>query len=175
MSPSVSESPTAPPAASAAAARPVNDPPIHGVRVTPLRRIPDERGMIMHMLRADAPHFDRFGEIYFSTVYPGAIKAWHIHRAMTLNYAVPHGMIKFVLFDERPDSPTGGQLMELFIGEANYVLVTVPPMVWNGFKGIGESTAIVANCATLPHDPQEIERMDPFRNHIPYDWALRHG
>ena len=154
---------------------PRNDPPIAGVKVTPLRRIPDERGMILHMLRSDAPHFERFGEIYFSGVYPGAIKAWHIHREMTLNYAVPVGMIKFVLFDDREGSPTKGQLMELFLGEHNYALVTVPPMVWNGFKGIGDRMALVANCATLAHTPNEISRMDPFDNHIPYDWSLKHG
>ena len=97
---------------------------IDGVIVTRLRRIPDERGCIMHMLRADAPHFTRFGEIYFSTVYAGAIKAWHIHKKMTLNYAVIVGTVKLVLFDDRSTSPTRGSLMELFIGEDNYSLVT---------------------------------------------------
>ena len=154
---------------------PKNDPPIAGVKITPLRKIPDERGMIMHMLRNDAPHFEKFGEIYFSAIYPGAIKAWHIHKEMTLNYAVPVGMIKFVLFDDRPTSPTRGQLMEIFTGEANYQLITVPPLVWNGFKGFGDKMALVANCPTIPHRADEIERMDPFHNHIGYDWSLRHG
>lgn len=148
---------------------------IDGVAVRPLRQIPDERGKIMHMLRADAPHFERFGEIYFSCVYPGAIKAWHIHKAMTLNYAVIVGRIKLVLYDDRETSPTRGELMELFIGDGNYALVTIPPRIWNGFKGIGTETAIVANCATLPHDPEEIERMDPFTDRIPYRWDIRHG
>ncbi|AEP13774.1 MULTISPECIES: dTDP-4-dehydrorhamnose 3,5-epimerase family protein [Chloracidobacterium] len=148
---------------------------IDGVAVRPLRQIPDERGKIMHMLRADAPHFERFGEIYFSCVYPGAIKAWHIHKAMTLNYAVIVGRIKLVLYDDREHSPTRGELMELFIGDGNYALVTIPPRIWNGFKGIGTETAIVANCATLPHDPEEIERMDPFTDRIPYRWDIRHG
>jgi dTDP-4-dehydrorhamnose 3,5-epimerase len=156
-------------------AKPRNDPPIHGVRVVPLRRIPDERGLILHMLRADDPHFERFGEVYFSCVYPGVVKGWHVHKEMTLNYAVPIGSIKLVLYDDRPESPTRGQLMELFVGEAHYCLVTVPPRVWNGFKGIGDKTALVANCATIPHRADEIERLDPFQNHIPYDWALRHG
>lgn len=154
---------------------PVNDPPIAGVRITPLRKIPDERGVVMHMLRADQAHFQRFGEIYFSGVYPGVVKAWHLHKAMTLNYAVPVGTIKLVLYDDRADSPTRGQLMELFIGEVNYCLVTVPPRIWNGFKGIGEHMALVANCATLPHDPQEMERRAPADSGIPYDWALKHG
>jgi dTDP-4-dehydrorhamnose 3,5-epimerase len=147
---------------------------IDGVLIHPLRQIPDERGKIMHMLRADDPHFDRFGEIYFSVVNPGVIKGWHIHRVMTLNYAVVAGTIKLALYDERAQSPTRGALMELFPGEANYVLVRIPPGVWNGFKGIGTTPAIVANCSTHVHDPQEIERLDPFSDRIPYDWDLKH-
>ncbi len=148
---------------------------IEGVHVTPLRRIPDERGAILHMLRADSEHFESFGEIYFSLVYPGAIKAWHLHRSMTLNYAVPVGNIKLVCYDDRPESPTRSELLELFVGELNYVLVTIPPGVWNGFKGVGASPALVANCATEPHDPDEIVRADPFASAIGYDWSLRHG
>jgi dTDP-4-dehydrorhamnose 3,5-epimerase len=147
---------------------------IDGVIVTPLRQILDERGKVMHMLRVGDPAFQQFGEIYFSCVYPGAIKGWHIHKQMTLNYAVPHGRIKFVLYDERADSSTRGQLHELFLGPDNYCLVTVPPMVWNGFKGIGDEMAVVANCATIPHDPLEIDRRDPFDPSIPYDWAIKH-
>ena len=143
--------------------------------MTPLRRIPDERGCIMHMLRADAPHFKGFGEVYFSAVNPGAIKAWHIHKEMTLNYAVVIGTIKLVLYDDRAESPTRGRLMELFVGDQNYCLITVPPGVWNGFKGCGIVPSLVANCATHPHHPDEIEREDPFTSKIPYDWRLRHG
>lgn len=146
---------------------------IEGVQINSLRQIPDERGKIMHMLRRDDRYFQEFGEIYFSVVYPGVVKGWHIHKKMTLNYAVVAGMIKLVLYDDRPTSSTCGELQELFVGESNYVLVTVPPMVWNGFKGVGTSQAIVANCATLPHDPAEIARLDPFDNHIPYDWGLK--
>jgi dTDP-4-dehydrorhamnose 3,5-epimerase len=147
---------------------------ISGVQVIPLRQILDERGKVMHMLKVGDPVFRQFGEIYFSCVHPGAIKAWHLHREMTLNYAVPQGKIKFVLFDDRAGSPTRGEVQEVFLGPDNYCLVTVPPLVWNGFKGIGEQMAIVANCATIPHTPGEIERRDPFDPAIPYDWALKH-
>jgi dTDP-4-dehydrorhamnose 3,5-epimerase len=148
---------------------------IDGVLVHPLRQIPDERGKIMHMLRCDDPHFEQFGEIYFSVVYPSVIKGWHIHKRMTLNYACIVGMIKLVLYDDREGSPTRGELQQLFIGEANYALVSVPFGVWNGFKGVGTVPAIVANCSTIPHDPLEIERLDPFDPRIPFDWALKHG
>lgn len=148
---------------------------IEGVKITPLRQILDERGKVMHMLRNNDAHFQSFGEIYFSCVYPGAIKAWHLHKEMTLNYAVPHGRIKLVLFDNREGSRTQGEIQEIFLGVDNYLLVSIPPLIWNGFKGLGTETAIVANCATIPHDPQEILRLDPLDPSIGYDWGIKHG
>ena len=127
------------------------------------------------MLRRDWDVFEAFGEIYFSCVFPGAIKAWHIHKRMTLNYAVPLGEIRFGLYDDRPDSPTRGEVQEMVLGPDTYCLVTVPPMIWNGFKGMGRETSIVANCATIPHDPDEIVRRDPMDSYIPYDWTAGSG
>lgn len=147
---------------------------IDGVVITPLRQLFDERGKVMHMLRADSPLFEKFGEIYFSCTYPGAVKAWHLHKRMTLNYAVIHGEIKCVLYDDRPGSPTHGMVQELFLSPENYCLVTVPPLIWNGFKAIGDRTSIVANCATLPHDPEEIVRRPAEHSSIPYDWRIKH-
>ncbi len=147
---------------------------IEGVNIKPLKQILDERGKVMHMLKNSDPEFKEFGEIYFSCIYKDAIKAWHKHKNMTLNYSVPVGNIKFVLYDSRPDSKTFGEIQEIFLGPDNYCLVTVPPLVWNGFKGIGEQMALVANCATMKHDPDEIERKDPYTNDIPYDWKIRH-
>ena len=126
-------------------------------------------------MRSTDPHFSQFGEIYFSEIFPGAIKGWHVHRKMELNYAVVSGDIKLVLYDARESSPTHGELQEIFMGEDNYVLVKIPPHVVNGFKAVGNEKAIVANCATIPHDPAEIERIDPFDPAIGYDWDIRHG
>jgi dTDP-4-dehydrorhamnose 3,5-epimerase len=148
---------------------------INGVEIVPLSQIADERGKIMHMLRSDDPHFEKFGEIYFSVVYPDVIKAWHIHKKMTLNYAVVSGIIKLVLYDPRNGSSTKGEIQEIFMGENNYVLAKIPAGIYNGFKGIGVNPAIVANCSTIPHDPEEIARVDPLNNDIPYDWGIKHS
>ena len=145
---------------------------IEGQRVQPLRRIPDERGTIKHMLRSTDPHFEQFGEIYFSTIYADAIKGWHKHREMTLNYACIHGRIKLVVHDDRPGSSSLGHTQEIFLGPDHYALVIIPPGLWNGFKGLAPES-IVANCATHPHDPSRSERLDPHDNTIPYDWARR--
>jgi dTDP-4-dehydrorhamnose 3,5-epimerase len=146
---------------------------IAGVQVIPLRRIPDERGTIYHMLRRDDPHFLEFGEIYFTSIYRDVIKGWHRHADMTLNYACIWGRVKLVLYDNRDGSPTRGTLVERFLGPDDYSLVVIPPLVWSGMKGM-DAVSLVANCATQPHDPAQTERLDPFSPDIPYDWPVRH-
>lgn len=147
---------------------------IDGVELTDLKIIPDERGAIFHMLRRDDPHFEAFGEIYFSMIYRTVVKAWHYHKEMTLNYACIYGQIVVGLLDLRYTSPTYEQqdLIMLDAGES-YKLLTIPPRVWNGFRipqGSGFDLSIVANCATLPHDPKEIIRVKPDR-YKQFDWG----
>ncbi len=148
---------------------------IDGVKVIPLRTIVDERGKIMHMLKATDDHFIQFGEIYFSTAWPGTVKAWHIHTKMTVNNAVLSGHAKLVMYDLRPDSPTKGELLEVFLGEDNHVLVQIPPGIANGYKAYGNKEAILANCATIAHEPDEMLRMPFNTDEIPYNWDLRQG
>tara|TARA_B110000259_G_C14034431_1_gene408556 strand:- start:17076 stop:17525 length:450 start_codon:yes stop_codon:yes gene_type:complete len=147
---------------------------IDGVKLVKLNQIHDERGKVMHMLRDSDPHFSKFGEIYFSCTYPGVVKGWHKHKTMTLNYSAITGSVKVVLYDDRDSSATKGQVQEIFLSPENYYLLIVPPMIWNGFKAIGTVEAIVANCATIPHKPDEIERLDINNELIPYKWNIVH-
>jgi len=146
---------------------------IEGLRIIPLRRIPDDRGTVMHMLRSTDEHFIEFGEIYFSSVHPGVIKGWHMHRDMTLNYACVVGNAKIVIYDDRQGSKTRGKLQEVFFGVDNYCLVQVPPDTWNGFTTVGAETALIANACTHAHDPSRSSRLDPFENDIPYSWSVK--
>jgi dTDP-4-dehydrorhamnose 3,5-epimerase len=131
----------------------------------------DERGAVMHMLRADAAHFTGFGEIYFSLVNPSAIKAWHRHDRMVLNYAVPRGRVRLVVYDDRLGSPTRHAVMTIETGETSYRLITIPPGTWSGFIGLGDTPSLVANCASLPHDESELDRRPCDDPSIPYDWS----
>lgn len=147
---------------------------IEGVIVKPLKIIPDDRGKILHIMKSTEDEFNAFGEVYCSTVYPGIVKGWHLHKRMTLNYTVLKGKIKFVLYDSREDSPTFGETQVIYIGEENHVRVTVPPLVWNGFMGIGLQEAFIINFTDIPHDPEEIVRMDPHVNDlINYSWTIK--
>ncbi len=137
---------------------------IDGVTLRPLRQFPDDRGAVLHMLRSSDAHFEKFGEVYFSTVRRGAIKAWHRHTRKTVNLVVPIGMLRFVLWSE------GGEARELLLGRENYQLLTIRPGIWYGFQGLAEGESLVANCATEPFDPDEGENLPVETDRIPFVW-----
>ena len=103
------------------------------------------------------------------------IKGWHEHTKQTQNYAVIEGMIKLVLFDNREKSKTYKSLQEIFIGDLNYNLVTIPTGIIMGYKCIGNKTSILANCSTHPHDPTEMISYDPMGDKVPYNWQIKYN
>lgn len=143
---------------------------IEGVVIQELKQIVDERGKVMHMFRCDSPLFTKFGEIYFSVVNSGVVKAWKRHLKMTQHFAVPVGKIRLVLYDNRENASSFRKLEVLEIGDNNYCLVRIPPLIWYGFKGISLVPALIANCIDMPHDPDEVERLDMLNKKISYDW-----
>jgi dTDP-4-dehydrorhamnose 3,5-epimerase len=149
--------------------------PIEGVIVQPQKRIVDQRGKIMHMMKSTDPMFKGFGEIYYSACNPGVIKAWHVHSKMYVNNCVIIGTAKLVCFDLREGSSTKGNLMEIYLGPDNYCTVQIPPGIANGYTPVGNEMTMLANCASMPHDPAEISYIDPVSDQIPYSWAIKHG
>ena len=143
---------------------------IEGIKVTPLKIIKDHRGSVMHMIRNDNEVFEEFGEIYFSTIFENKVKAWHLHKEATLNYACVFGKVKLVLFDERKTSKTYGEYQELFLSLDNYSLITIPPNIWNGFKGMNKESSIIANCLNLPHNEKEMVRLEIDDMRFNYKW-----
>lgn len=152
-------------------------PLIEGSATKSLRVIPDERGRLMEIMRRDDEVFEKFGQAYITTAYPGVVKAWHYHKHQTDHFCVVKGMMKVVLYDEREDSPTKGAVNEYFLGEYNPTLVKIPCGVWHGLKGISEEQAILLNLPTETYDydsPDEY-RCPPHDNDIPYDWERKDG
>lgn len=150
------------------------DSRIEGVVIRSLRRIPDERGTIMHGVRSDNI-LNEFGEVYFKKLYSGIINGWHVHETLILNYICIYGMMKIVLYDTRNDSATKGVLQEVFLGDDNYVLLHIPPGVANASKVVTGDFAILCNVASEPHNPDiKYRRIDPLGDEIPYDWSRLH-
>lgn len=150
---------------------------IVGVKTKELRFYLDERGRLLEILRSDDKIFKKFGQVYITTVYPGIIKAWHLHKRQTDNLCCIKGNIKLVLYDSRKNSKTHARIMEFFIGEANPMVVQVPPGVYHGIKCIGTQEAMVLNVPDRPynHDKPDEYRLDPYSSEIPYDWHKVNG
>jgi len=150
---------------------------IDGVVLRELKPIPDERGWLMELMRSDWEQFERFGQVYLTTIYPGVAKAWHYHKKQTDNMICIKGMLKLVLYDSRKDSRSHKQIEEIFTGDRRPLLVKIPPLVYHGFKAIGEETAYVINVPTELYsykEPDEL-RLPPDTKQIPYDWGLAPG
>ena len=124
--------------------------------ITPLGIINTPGGNVMHGMKESDSGFSGFSEAYFSEIDFGAIKAWKRHKEMTLNLVVPIGEIRFVLFDDRED--VNNQFQEVVISRDNYCRITVPPMVWFGFKGVSKGSSILLNIANMMHNTKEVER-----------------
>jgi dTDP-4-dehydrorhamnose 3,5-epimerase len=150
---------------------------IYGVIIKKLKVIPDERGRLMEIFRADDNFFEKFGQVYVTTAYPGAVKGWHYHKRQFDNMAVIKGMMKIVLYDSRKESATFGEINEIFAGIHNPVLVHIPPFVYHGFKCISEDEAIVVNTPTEVYNYQEPDefRLPAHNSNIPYDWNRKDG
>ena len=150
---------------------------IDGVEARRAKVIPDERGRLGEILRADDPWFEKFGQVYFTTTYPGVVKAWHYHQKQTDHFYVVRGLVKIGLYDDRKDSPTHGVVNELYLGEHLPGLVRIPPGVQHGWMCVGQVEAIIVNMVTEPYDyrnPDEF-RTHPHDNDIPYDWTRADG
>jgi len=150
---------------------------IEGVLIKQLKVIPDERGLLMEMMRDDDPFFRKFGQVYLSVVYPGAVKGWHYHKKQTDHFVFVKGMAKVVLYDRREGSPTKGEVNEFFMGESNPILLLIPPLVLHGMKGIGTEPAYLVNTPTehYVHESPDEFRMAPDDPSIPYDWSRKDG
>lgn len=145
-------------------------PTVRGVTLTVLKRIPTPGGDVLGAMTSTDPGFAGFGEAYFSIAKPGAVKAWKSHRKMTLNLVVPVGTIRFVIHDNRDNSPSHGLVEQVTLSQSNYQRLTIPPMVWLGFQGIGAIDAMLLNVANIAHDPLEVDRQPP--DAFPFDWGV---
>ncbi len=150
---------------------------IEAVAVRQAKVLPDERGRLGEIIRADDPWFEKFGQVYFTTTYPGVVKAWHYHKKQTDHFYVIRGIVKIALYDNRKDSPTYGVVNQLYLGEHCPGLVRIPPGVQHGWMCVGQTQAYIVNIVSEMYDYAEPDefRTDPHENDIPYDWTRKDG
>jgi dTDP-4-dehydrorhamnose 3,5-epimerase len=142
---------------------------VEGVILTPLKQIYHPQGDVFHGMKASDPGYNGFGEAYFSTIHYKDIKPWKKHLRMILNFVIPVGKIRFVIYDDRVNSPTNGSFFDATLGEDNYQRITIPAEVWVAFSGVGTGLNLLLNLADIEHDPMEIERKENLED-IKYTW-----
>jgi len=144
---------------------------IEGVILTKLKQIKDDRGAVFHVIKNDSESFYSFGEAYFSKINENVIKGWKFHKKMKQNFCVPYGKLKLVLFDNRVNSESRGQLNEILLDDMeNYIRVTVPENIWYSFKCISNDYCLLLNIANIKHDKEESMQMELDNDIIPYEW-----
>lgn len=131
---------------------------IETIQQNNLKVINSDEGSVLHFIKKTEESFRDFAEVYFSTVNKESIKAWKLHKRMTLNLVVPVGRVLFYFIDSRPDSINYNKIDTFVLSQNPYTRLTVPPMYWFGFKGLADGLNLISNQADLVHDPKEVER-----------------
>lgn len=151
---------------------------IDGVLLRPLVWHNDQRGSLAELVRADDPELMvvPFGQVYVTTLYPGVVKAWHLHREQWDRMVCLRGRVLLGLVDGRPGSPTEGAQMRVVLGDRNFAVARIPAGVWHGLKNIGPEEAMVVNVVSHPYRaeaPDEVRR--PPHGDLPFDWSRNDG
>lgn len=144
---------------------------IEGVVFKELVTHRDERGFFRELIRVSDDFFgEGFGQWSHSVMYPGVIKAWHIHRIQTDWWYVPRGVLKVALHDLRDESSTDRETVDFLLGEEQAAqVVKIPPGVAHGCKCLSGPADLfyITSHTYNPEDEGRIPYDDP---DIGYDW-----
>lgn len=143
---------------------------IEGVKLRKQKLIPDDRGFLMELMRPDWDEFLKWGQVYVTVCYPGAVKGFHYHYKQVDSFNCVSGMAKITLYDNRPDSPTKGLINEFVVGPLNPMMVRIPNLVWHSFTAVGNEPAFIINCPTEMYNYEEPDEFRAPFNSFGYKW-----
>ena len=122
-----------------------------------------KKGNILKTFNSTNLKFSKMKEIYFSWVNNKSVKAWKLHKKMTIHLVVPFGKVKFVILNKKDN-----KFKEIILGEKNYKILKIKPNTWFGFKSLSKTKSLIMNCSTLKHSKNEILRKNI--NQMKYKW-----
>lgn len=144
---------------------------IAGVEIKKLSRHSDERGYFEEIIRVTDEFFkEGFGQLSYSHVHQGVVKAWHLHKVQSQWTCILKGSAKIVLHDVRDNSKTFGTTMEFLAGE-NYsdIVYKFPPGVAHGYRCI-YGPMLVLYVTSGVYDNSDEARIPHDDKRIGYDW-----
>jgi dTDP-4-dehydrorhamnose 3,5-epimerase len=148
---------------------------IHDVVIKTLITYSDDRGYFREVLRDDDNLLKRFGQTSFTKTYPGVIKAFHWHNNQDDLWYVADGMVRVVLYDRRPHSPTYRQTQVVYAGEDNPMLILIPTGIAHGYQVLGTKPVLLFYHTTSSYDPAnpDEERIPFDDSEIGFDWSVQ--
>ena len=142
-----------------------------GVNLKIIKKIKNNKGDIFKILSRSNKEFSSFGECYISEVKPNQIKAWRYHKINSQKMIVIDGKCLFVLFDQRKNSLTNGQIIKFKISSKNNLsMLIIPKKIWYGFKCLGIKKAKILNITNKIYNNSEILRKEINDNEVPFKW-----
>jgi dTDP-4-dehydrorhamnose 3,5-epimerase len=144
---------------------------IEGVQIKELIKHTDERGFFCELIRKGDSFFSEgFGQLSYSYVNQGIIKAWHAHKFQIQWTYFLKGSAKVCLNDFRKDSLTHGEKMEFLCGENHPAMIyKFPPGVLHGYKCL-QGPLIVVYVTSGEYDITDEIRLAHNDASIGYDW-----
>ena len=120
---------------------------IEGVIINELPKYTDGRGYLIETFREDTfPSRIKPVMNYISFTKSGIARGPHEHREQTdIFYFIGPGNFRIKLWDNRQNSSTYGNFMEMIGGQDNLITVVVPPGVVHGYKNISDRDGMVLN------------------------------
>lgn len=137
---------------------------IHDVRQIPLTTHEDDRGYLYEVIHSSDPFISQLGQVYIvGDRVANVVRAYHKHARLHDWFHIVKGAAKFVLVDDRPNSPTNQEFDILIGSDRSPSLIVVPPGVFHGWMSLQPDTIMVSVAS------HEYNRENPDEVRVPPD------
>ncbi|MDC0425431.1 WxcM-like domain-containing protein [Pelagibacteraceae bacterium] len=130
------------------------------IKIKKLEVVFNRKGSILKIL--DYKKIKNIKEIYCSSLKFNKIKAWKLHKKMTCNLVVLFGKIQLVVYSNN------GKFSKFTITGKSNLMISIPPDVWFGMKGLSKIDSVVMNLSSLMHKKNEM--INKKKSFLKYKW-----
>jgi dTDP-4-dehydrorhamnose 3,5-epimerase len=144
---------------------------IEGCSAVPLVACADERGSLFELLTVRDQPAEPIVHVYQVWAEPLSVRGWIYHARQSDRLCFTAGRFRIALYDLRSDSSTAGALAQFEAGEANPVLLTIPPLVAHWVQNAGPAPAAFVNLPTAVYRHANPDKFRASPSLIPLEWG----
>ena len=125
--------------------------------ITPLDEIKNANGSIIKIYpNSRIKEIDHISEIYLNKVLYNQIKGWNYHISSNIFIKVISGKIELSLCKN--------EIISMEISENDHYFIKIDSQTWFKFQGLFKLSSTVLVFSELPHDQNEVMKLDPNLN-----------